>query len=1200
MANASMTRGWMVFRSVRFHWRVTVALALGVATATAVITGALLVGDSMRGSLRALTEERLGSVDFAVTPGAFFEPAGLFPDGPDSPPAVPIVLFARGVIEHRPKASDASAPESPVLRAGSVQIIGCDQDFWELDTAGVRPEVLPDEQSVVLNQASADELGVSVGDLVTVRLPREQAVPADSPLGRRESETEGLPRLKVADIIPNRGIGRFSLTPSQAEPLNLFLSRSLVTEVLDREGQANTLLIDAVQGPVAELETGYRVAKSLSERIQPSLLDYGLQLQHVRQVFPASDDADEASSEVVFDYYSLTSQRLLLPNAAVRKLTEAYPPENVQPIMTYLANVIERLDEAGNVTASVPYSTITAADPSDELPLDFTLSRDASSPRQPSDPPSIGTHGERLPLVVNSWAAEQLEARVGDTVRVAYFEPETTGGREVERTFEAVVSQIVPITEPSQPYRRRRAAVFDEPPTVFNDPDLTPTVPGITDQESISQWDTPFPLERDIDQEDDEYWNQYRLTPKAFIPLAAGRQMFGSRFGDTTGLRFDVNVADSVEDLAAEIQAKLDSQKEQLGFAVQPIRAQQLAASGGTTPFDALFLSLSMFVIFASLMLIALLFRLGLVQRCREYGTLLATGWTGRQVTQLAVREGLLAAVPGAAIGLVVGVLYAQTVLWALRTLWVGAVTVPFLEFHWTPLSLLIGFLAGLLIAWLTIRLTARRLNAVDTRMLLAGKLTDAAFAAGSKPKHRLAWIAGGLILVSLVLGGTATQMSGQAQAGLFVGAGMLLLIGILFAVYVRLATVPGSEATMRGRRSTLSLSALATGAARRNPLRSTLTIGLMASACFLIVAIGAFQLTPSDQGVGGYDLIGQTAQPLYRDLSDPQIRSDLLGPDAEKLSASEFVGLRLRPGQDASCNNLYQAMQPRVLGIPESLDQREAASEAARFAWAATSEEFAETPWKALEQPATGTESDPVPVVIDQNTAMWSLQMYDGIGEVKGFTFDDGKERYFRVVGLLSNSVLQGSLLIGQTNFKKQFPEISGDQYFLIRVGDDAPVSEVAGILENRLGDVGMDVTDSRVVLARLLAVQNTYLRTFQSLGALGLLLGTIGLAVAQLRSVLERRGELAVMRAVGFTRGRIALSVMLEHTGLLIAGIGCGAFAALLAVIPYAVLGQATLPLLEPLVWLIIILAVGLIAGIVVVVRVNRMPLLESLRGQ
>ena len=90
------------------------------------------------------------------------------------------------------------------------------------------------------------------------------------------------------------------------------------------------------------------------------------------------------------------------------------------------------------------------------------------------------------------------------------------------------------------------------------------------------------------------------------------------------------------------------------------------------------------------------------------------------------------------------------------------------------------------------------------------------------------------------------------------------------------------------------------------------------------------------------------------------------------------------------------------------------------------------------------------------------------------------------------------------------------------------------------------MDVTSANRVLSTMLAVQNTYLRTFQSLGALGLLLGTIGLAVSQMRSVLERRQELAVMRAIGFSRSRLVSVVIGETATLLLFGIGCGAICA------------------------------------------------------
>ncbi len=74
--------------------------------------------------------------------------------------------------------------------------------------------------------------------------------------------------------------------------------------------------------------------------------------------------------------------------------------------------------------------------------------------------------------------------------------------------------------------------------------------------------------------------------------------------------------------------------------------------------------------------------------------------------------------------------------------------------------------------------------------------------------------------------------------------------------------------------------------------------------------------------------------------------------------------------------------------------------------------------------------------------------------------------------------------------------------------------------LLEDRLSDFGVDVTDTRARLTAYHQVENTYLSTFQALGALGLLLGTFGLAAVLARNVLERRRELGLLGAIGFTR--------------------------------------------------------------------------------
>ena len=1158
------TIGRMMRASVSHSWRVSLSVALGVATATAVIVGALLVGDSMRGSLRGLTIERLGKTQDAVFPMGFFAIDGLTKPTVDP---IALILFDNGTVEFK-------EPEGAIRRAGSVQVIGCDDQFWRLDASNLGEMPPLEDDAVILNQAIADELGLQVGDLVTLRLPSEQAVPADSPLGRKDLQTEGLPRMRVVKILPNRGLGLFSVSPSQAAPKNVFVSRSTIADVLEREGQGNALLFDQ--------------SVSLAD-FRVRLEDVGLSLSEIKRSF----QPDQGPEETIYDYYWLTSDRLLLPEAAVDRLKKVVPKDQLTETSTYLANAIERLDETGKVVATVTYSTITAVDSTPDLPLNYDTSGLETVV-------SGGEQGEeRIPLVINSWTADRLQAKRGTPLRIAYYEPEVENGDEVERYFEAVVTDVVPITKPATPYRRRREATFDRPPTVYNDPDLTPTVPGVTDQDSISDWDLPFALKREIPKEDDLYWNEYRLTPKAFLPLADGQRLFGSRFGKTTGLRLSKGLAPDVEKLNQILAADLKPILEDLGWAVRPIREQQLAASKGTTPFDGLFLSLSFFVILAAIMLIAMLFRLGLTQRMRQFGTLLAVGWNPRRVGSLVVGEGLFVAAIGAVLGLAGGVVYAWVVLWALRSWWVGAVTVPFLTFHWSVRSLVIGAATGWLVAAITLIVTTRWITRASAQSLLSQRDLDAP-SDRADGRGRLPIIAVVVGLLSLAIAAFGATTGGQVAAGAFVGGGMLLLVAALLWIYSRLRQ-PRRIAADEDLQS-FTLNGFASRNASRHPMRSTMTIGLMATAAFLIIAISAFRLQPGTQGTGGFALIAQSSQPLFRDLRDPLVRSELLGPDATMLKDSLIEPMRLRVGQDASCNNLYQASRPTVLGIQESFGDlfRGDSPRLHGFEWAARGDvSEGQTPWDSLAVSAKGTENDPIPVILDQNTAMWSLQMMKGVGEVKSFSYEPDKPIYFRVVGLLANTMLQGKLLIGESNFESVFPEVSGYRYFLIADQPDQ-TEEVAKVLENRLGDVGMDVSNANVVLSGMLAVQNTYLRTFQSLGALGLLLGTIGLAVAQLRSVLERRQELAVLQAVGFTKPRLARVVMSETATLLLLGIGCGAACAILAVLPHAVLNGLDPPIVEPILIVIGIILFGLLAGLLAVRRVSQMPLLESLRSE
>ena len=119
----------------------------------------------------------------------------------------------------------------------------------------------------------------------------------------------------------------------------------------------------------------------------------------------------------------------------------------------------------------------------------------------------------------------------------------------------------------------------------------------------------------------------------------------------------------------------------------------------------------------------------------------------------------------GVAIGVVGGIFYSWFVLWALRSWWVGAVTVPFLTFHWTIQSLLIGAIAGWLVAALTLAVTVRSLTRAQAQTLLSGRDIDTASGRTVK-KSKLPTIAVTMAITRLRLPGLAQPQVARPLRG--------------------------------------------------------------------------------------------------------------------------------------------------------------------------------------------------------------------------------------------------------------------------------------------------------------------------------------------------------------------------------------------------------------------------------------------------
>jgi len=376
-------------------------------------------------------------------------------------------------------------------------------------------------------------------------------------------------------------------------------------------------------------------------------------------------------------------------------------------------------------------------------------------------------------------------------------------------------------------------------------------------------------------------------------------------------------------------------------------------------------------------------------------------------------------------------------------------------------------------------------------------------------------------------------------------------------------------------------------GVVRRRK-RSVATIALLACGVFLIVAVAANKLDAHQDGflrssgTGGFALIGESALPVVQDLNSPDGRQ-FFGLDEQTLQGVAFVPFRVHAGDDASCLNLNHAQTPRLLGVDPQL-----LAEGKSFTFVTAPKDG----WFALTN--TGDE---IPAISDDASLTYSL--HKAVGDTVDYVDEHGRPFKLRLVGSLANSVLQGNLIIADSAFTRRFPGESGARLFLLDCPSNTAMV-VSSSLTRGLQDRGLQLTAAADRLNEFNAVQNAYLDTFQALGGLGLLLGSVGVGVVVLRNVLERRAELAAMATMGFRRRALSRLVLSEHAALECVGLIIGAAAAALAVLPVLLSPRARISWMSLTVTLAAVFCGGIISTWLATRLALRGPLLNALRDE
>ena len=1069
-------------------------------------------------------------------------------------------------------------------RAREVQIYGVDERFFAFHGVDARS---PDRSDALLSSDLAAELGAAEGDSLLVRVSRPTDIPLDSLHGRREDLGRSV-RLQVRGTLARESMGEFSLAPQQGRARAVFVSLARLQNDVDPPPaedttrppppdppkRVNALLVAPAAGATLDVDA---VRTALASSVSAEDLGLKVSVLTGEQPEPLSDATTRSQRRTRADRAPSTPQRGtgsllvesssgILNEATVEAVEAGASRASLQPtrILTWLANRMTTGDR------TVPYSLVTAIGPA--AAGDSTLAAMLAGPVEQSGNP---------PIVLNEWAARDLNASRGTPLEIEYYRW-LDEGRLTTARASFTVAGVIPMTGLAVDRR------------------LAPDYPGITSSTSVTEWDPPFPIDLKLVRPiDEDYWRSYRTAPKAFIPLAAGQSLWRTRHGQLTSIRLQPqSPATPLEGIASTLATEITRavSPDRAGFTVVDVRTQQAVASMGATDFGAYFSYFSFFLMVSALLLAALFFRLGIEQRLAQAGILRATGFSLATLRRLFLFEGGLLAVAGGILGVVLAIAWAALMMYGLRTWWVGAVGTTLLRLHVDPLTLAAGAAGALAAAAISIAITVRSLARPTPRALLAGATADI----GARRERTIPGYIAPVACFALagVLSAFAVLETIPAAAGFF-GAGTLILAGGLWGMSFwlrRLATkAPSNFAARRA-----SILRLAIANASWRPGRTVTSAGLVAAAVFLLVSVDSFRKGAASDagpssGTGGFTLLAESSLPMVHDLSTPQGR-EALGFDSageRALDGVSFLPLRLRPGDDASCLNLYQPRRPRIVGVPPQF------IDAARFRFArstAPTEGERANSWRLLS--AAGQDGI-VPAIVDQTSLQYVL--HAAVGDVLTLDADTTRPIRVRVVASLDDSMLQGEIIVSEQAFVELFPDVEGYRLVLAEIKDATParVDEVTRMLEERLEPFGLDAEDTVGRLDAYHRVENTYLSTFQALGGLGLVLGCFGLLAITARNVLERRRELALLGATGFRGSELQTLIVAETVGIIGSGLAIGVAAAAVAIGPILA-ARGTPPSALPIVALALVAIVGVVASIAATRSVRRLPLVPSLRSE
>ena len=389
-----MTRFKLLLRTLSHFRLANLAVIAGMAVASAILTGALMVGDSVKLSLRDLALQRLGPIDYSLTPGRFFpqDLAARIKSHPEFKlsfdQCIPGIYLRGG-----------AANENSNSRAASVQI------------AALAGDTLPvTDAHCILNEPLASLLRIAPGrHTLILSLPSADETPKDATLARR-SRDDSLTnmRLDVERVAAEPGLASlFTLTGSQRPTLNLWTNFQNLQQALDQPKGANAIFVSA--NPSTDQIQSLPILNKIIKEVA-GLDDYSLSL------------AKSAGTNELVLNPSTTYISPAIDRAATAAAEKLKIP--LRKVSVYLINSVTNVGSASadRTSPSIHYAIAAGISDIDGQPLLDDQ------------------------IALNQYAAERLKARPGDKIRLSYFKRQTNG-ELVEVTSERLftLTKILPM-----------------------------------------------------------------------------------------------------------------------------------------------------------------------------------------------------------------------------------------------------------------------------------------------------------------------------------------------------------------------------------------------------------------------------------------------------------------------------------------------------------------------------------------------------------------------------------------------------------------------------------------------------------------------------------------------------------------------------------------------------------------------------------